>query len=252
MLRELFVVALVIVGLFAIIAPAIRAAREASRRHECANHLKSVALALQAYHDNCRGLPPSRFANDDGAPLHSWRSMIMPYLEAGPFYHIYSFDEPWDGPLNNRIVIGDPVTYPEKHGGITTAVFARPATYHCPSATQRPADRTSQVVITGPGTIFPADNVGLKFADITDGLSNTLLVGEMDPPTIHWLEPRDLEFAKLPLQINSRSRPCLSSGHPGGVNAAMADGSVHFLSNEMAPNQVRTLLLIDDATMAKP
>jgi prepilin-type processing-associated H-X9-DG protein len=172
----------------------------------------------------------------------------MPYLESSSFYAIYSFKEPWDGPTNNRIILGQPITYREKGGALVTEVVRSPPVFQCPSATPPVKDDTSYVVVTGTHTLFPTDNVSVQFAQVMDGTSATLLVGEMDPPTIHWLEPRDLEFAKLPLQINARSRPCLSSGHGSGINAAMADGSVQFLPASTSAATLRSYLLISDAT----
>jgi prepilin-type processing-associated H-X9-DG protein len=228
-LRELFVLTAVIGGVLAIIVPAMRVAREEARKSICAGHFKQIALAHHNYHDINQQFAPSRYVTADGTPQHSWRVLLAPFIESGPFYSQYRLDEPWNGPTNKQL-IGPEWPW-----------------HHCPSATQPTKNNTNYILVTGPRTIFPLDNLSLTFKDITDGLSNTLLVGEMDPPAIHWLEPRDLDFATLPLQINSRSRPCLSSRHGKGINAAMADGSLIFLDSSTPAATLKSYLLIDDA-----
>jgi prepilin-type processing-associated H-X9-DG protein len=230
-LRELLVVMTIFAGLLAWIVPRIREARERARQSMCAGHFKQLAIAFHNYHDTWRRLPPARYTAPDGTPMHSWRTLLAPFLESNSFYNKYRFDEPWNGPQNASL--SGSMTWP----------------WSCPSSNSRPGD-TNYILVTGPRTLFPADNRSRKFDDISDGLSNTLLVGEMDPPAIHWLEPRDLDFATLTLQLNSRNRPCLSSRHPKGINVALADGSVRLYNDTNSPAQLRSLILIDDAPRA--
>jgi hypothetical protein len=231
-LREVFVITAVIAGLFAFILPRIQVAREAARKSVCAGHFKGIAMALHNYHDTWRRLPPSRYVAEDGTPQHSWRVLFAPYIESGTLYSQYDLDEPWNGPMNGQLSGPD---WPW---------------HFCPSSTPPVGENANYVVVSGPRTIFPADNRSRKFDDISDGLSNTLLVGEMDPPAIHWLEPRDLDFATLTLQINSRNRPCLSSRHINGINIALANASIKFLKSSTPAPALRSYLLIDDAPRA--
>src|SRR6476469_182788 len=94
-LVKLLVVIAIIGVLVALLLPAVQAAREAARRMQCSNHLKQIGLALQNYHDTFGSLPPAYLADSQGKPIHSWRVLILPFLENTTLYDRYSFDEPW-------------------------------------------------------------------------------------------------------------------------------------------------------------
>ncbi len=85
---------------------------------------------------------------------------------------------------------------------------------------------------------------------MTDGLANTLAVTEATGLNIVWTEPRDAELGRNPLGINlagdetSASRGIASSWHEGLVNAAMADGSVRSLSENIDPQVLKALTTI--------
>src|SRR6476620_7242903 len=147
-LVELLVVIAIIGVLVALLLPAVQAAREAARRMQCSNHLKQIGLALQNYHDHYHSLPPAYVADADGKPMHSWRVLILPYLEQKALYDKYNFNEPWNGPNNSKL-----------HNEVVR-VFC------CPSRPGRQTNtETSYVVVTGPGTAWPADKP-ISFASI--------------------------------------------------------------------------------------
>jgi hypothetical protein len=207
-----------------------------AERALCQNNLKYIGLALHNYHDQYGCLPPAYVADEQGRPMHSWRVLILPFLELGDIHAQYNFDEPWDGPGNRRL--------------LTMKV---PSVFQCPEDTASPT-ATSYVVVVGPDTMWPGSTSG-KFADIADGTSNTLMVVEVAESGIHWMEPRDLELADLPMSVNPESGRGISSLHrveswrpkrPYGANAAMADGSAGMLPTELPPERLRALLIRDD------
>jgi prepilin-type processing-associated H-X9-DG protein len=104
-----------------------------------------------------------------------------------------------------------------------------PKVFACPStvfSTTPPAATTYQVLI-GPGTVFERPE-GIRFADMTDGTSNTLMVVESTDP-VPWTQPGGLAYTpEAPIKK-------LGNIHPGGFNAAFADGSVRFLKNSLDP-----------------
>ena len=77
-LVELLVVIAIIGVLVSLLLPAVQAAREAARRTQCTNHLKQMGLAVQTYHDARNGLPPGHI---NGSGHACWPVLIMPYME---------------------------------------------------------------------------------------------------------------------------------------------------------------------------
>jgi prepilin-type processing-associated H-X9-DG protein len=207
--------------LLALLLPAVQAAREAARRAQCTNNLRQISIAMQNYHDVWGTFPPAYLADENGKPMHSWRVLILPYLEANTTYSAYRFDEPWDGPNNSQLAA------------------SMPAAYRCPSdPTAGPASTTTNyAAITGPGTIFNADQ-GSPMSSIVDGTSNTLMIAETSGAGIHWMEPRDLDINQMTFRVNGSPNE-ISSKHPGGAQAAFADGSVRFLSDSIAAQTLR-------------
>ena len=162
--------------LVALLLPAVQAAREAARRTQCSNNLKQIALAFHNYHDTYGAFPPAYIPDENGQPKHSWRVLILPFLEQSPIYEQYNFDEPWNSP-NNMAVTSQAVPV-----------------YSCPSspAGSPGSTETSYMVIAGPGTVFDADKA-CKMSEIMDGTSNTLMVVEVKGTGVNWAEPKDLD-----------------------------------------------------------
>lgn len=154
--------------LVALLLPAVQAAREAARRAQCSNNLKQIALAFHNYHDTYKTFPPAYIPDKDGKPMHSWRVLILPFIEQQALYQRYNFNEPWDSP-----------------GNLAITNVAIPA-YCCPSCPQSAATpgatETNYMVITGPGTVFDGAK-GAKLRDIVDGsLIWTLAICNSRPP----------------------------------------------------------------------
>ena len=218
-----------IIGLLvALLLPATRTSKEAAPRLRCSNHLKQIGLALQNYHDDHGSLPPSYIADSSGQPLHSWRVLILPYLEQKPLYDKYDFSEPWNGPNNSRL-----------HGEIVE-VFC------CPSRPkQQSKTETSYVAVVGAKTAWPNERA-IAYADIADQTSDTILIVELGQSRIHWMEPRDLNLAQMPMAVNPAHVQGISSPHPNVALALFADGHTFGLSKNTPPEIIRRLLTIAD------
>lgn len=209
--------------LAALLLPAVQAAREAARRAQCTNNLKTIGLAMQNYADVYGAFPPAYLADENGKPKHSWRVLLLPYLEQQPLYDRYDFDEPWDGPNNRQL------------GALMPKAFACPS--HAPGGAVNTT--TSYAAISGPGTLFEADTSS-SIASVTDGLSHTLMVAEATGAGIHWMEPRDLDVTAMTFKINGSPND-ISGEHPGIAQAVLGDGSCHALQSALDAETLRIL-----------
>lgn len=220
---------------------AIRVVMDANRpclRCKCVKNLKQIGLALYNYQEAYGSLPPAYLADSDGKPLHSWRVLILPFLEQPPVedtpgawrprgWRDYRYDEPWDGP-NNR-----------------SLVAPTPSFYLCPAHTDAEGrGLTSYVVVVGPRTAFP----GGRPSTITvprDGTSDTILVVESSNSSILWTEPRDLDWDWMSFQLDDPSRPSISSLHPAGSVVLQGDAGTETLQRSISSATVRARLTID-------
>jgi prepilin-type processing-associated H-X9-DG protein len=194
----------------------------ASQRSQCINNLKQLAIALHMYESQYGTLPPPYVADRFGKPMHSWRVLLLPFLEQDQLYKQYRLDEPWDGPNNRKL-----------HKMVVSV-------YQCPF---EPGPSTSYLAVVGPGTPWnPKRPLSLGFKD---GNSNTILLVESHNTGIHWMEPRDLHLSQMNPQLNGAEGQGISSPHEGGASVAFADGSVHFLPNTLTAEELRALLTAD-------
>jgi prepilin-type processing-associated H-X9-DG protein len=199
--------------------------RQAYRRTQCKNNLKQIGLALHNYHDKFGRLPPAYIADENGRPMHSWRVLLLPYLEQTPLYEKYRFDEPWDGPHNRKLADTILAVYncpSDEHGGTGTTM-------------------TNYVAIVGTGTMWP-ENGTTDLRKVSDGTSMTLLVVEVANSGIHWMEPRDLHVLQMAPTINAKSGQGISSRHIGGAQVLFADGHVRFITDSLSGADLRALL----------
>ncbi|MBN2022443.1 MAG: DUF1559 domain-containing protein [Pirellulales bacterium] len=186
--------------------------REASRRSACCSTLRQIGIALHNYHDRYGSFPPVYVADANGRPMHSWRVLILPFLDQQALYDQYRFDEPWNGSHNRALA---------------EAIVRE---YVCPSRPGGDQLTTSYVAVTGSGTAWPGTR-GMSVKGIRDGLSRTILVVEVADSGIHWMEPHDATIEEV-LNAEGRSPAVPSSHHP-------FDGD-YFVRPEMAVGHVLT------------
>lgn len=288
-LVELLVVIAIIGILIGLLMPAVQAARESARRAHCTNNLKQLGLAFQNYHDALRQFPPAYIIQPGGGGLNgtpdaqtrdagpgwAWGMLLLPYMEQQAAYDAFDKNRPcWDAANG-------------------TAARNKQSGFLCPSAT---GDRGPFRVINGSGQTLATfgrshyvANVGQEepwgltlddysavadgplyrnsttsASDVTDGLSNTVFLGEHHPvlSSKTWVgvvpgalvcpTPRfafsDCDAAATLVQVHSgpasdeipsvihppNSPLChvcqMYSDHPPGCNVLLGDGSVRFVS----------------------
>ncbi|EAQ77574.1 hypothetical protein DSM3645_08241 [Blastopirellula marina DSM 3645] len=200
----------------ALLLPAVQQARAAARRMSSTNNMKQIGLALHNYADTYGSFPPAYLADEDGTPMHSWRVLILPFLEQQMLYSQYDFDEPWDGP-NNRLLMSQ-----------------MPETYNDPTVTSPGEGATSYQALSDANTIL-SEATNTRIMDITDGTSNTAMVVANTGAMVPWLRPVDTNVDAFVQGIPFENGPV------GGTQILMADGSVHFISENTAPQTLHDI-----------
>jgi prepilin-type N-terminal cleavage/methylation domain-containing protein/prepilin-type processing-associated H-X9-DG protein len=271
-LIELLVVVAIIGVLIGLLAPAVQRVRESANRIKCANNLRQIAVACQSYHDANRVFPPGYLATasyPDTSPGWGWGAFILPYIEQDPVWKQLDLTRPvQDSPAIQQMVsiyLCPSDLYPTgpfliTDGGLTPIAQAAPSSY---AATVGPdADDVDDP--TGQGVFYR--NSRTRMTDITDGTSQTAIIGERA-----WCQTNGIWAGSIPGGITragamnpwtnaTAPAPCLilahnnyiniktdadgglddfSSNHLNGANIAFADGSVHFIRSITGDGQDR-------------
>ncbi|MCE5266434.1 MAG: DUF1559 domain-containing protein [Planctomycetaceae bacterium] len=230
--------------LFPLLVPAMASVRPVARRMQCANNMKQLALALHSYRQAHGCFPPAYVADKNGKPMHSWRVLILPYLELESLYKQYDFNEPWDGP-NNKKLLAD-----------------CPRAFACPSdmvANGQVTSETSYVAVVGANAAWQGDKPQ-TVGNFGDSSFQTIMLVEATDAGIQWTEPRDLSLdaAQTPSTPTPRVRVLSRHGcvkdffftYPRtGANVAMADASVRYLPPDaLTPKVLPELLRVGGCT----
>jgi prepilin-type N-terminal cleavage/methylation domain-containing protein/prepilin-type processing-associated H-X9-DG protein len=201
-LIELLVVIAIIAILIGLLLPAVQKVREAAARMKCSNNLKQIGLALHNHHDSRGVLPPG--ASADKAPWRnggtaddnwgsSWMVHILPYIEQDNIFRQWQFfgQSGWQSANNNALIRGNPV--PIYRCPSSPLPEINPYTTTLPGSGGAGTMYTSYVAIGGSyldagvrtfGTNIYSDqgamsgNTKVKLTEISDGTSNTMLIGE--------------------------------------------------------------------------
>jgi prepilin-type N-terminal cleavage/methylation domain-containing protein/prepilin-type processing-associated H-X9-DG protein len=274
-LIELLVVLAIFAVLAALLLPAVQKARALANRIRCANHLKQIGVACHAYHDAAGSFPSGYRACHHPDPLATnpgwgWAAYLLPYLEQQNLYNRIDFHLPIESPVNEarqtvvRIYLcpsdpGVPDVFPVLDAAGKVVTQAAPISY---GACFGSGDLDE---VPGPKEgVFYRDS-RVRLTDITDGTSNTLVIGDrawshamapwagaIDQAVLHGGPLNRWRFspaavypsANFPLiQAHSVNDTADSDGslddffsqHFGGVNVLFADGGVHFLHQQIDP-----------------
>jgi len=304
-LIELLVVIAIIAVLIGLLLPAVQKVREAAQRTQCMNSLKQIGLGLHNHHDANSAFPAAckysyQPTQTPPAVIHSWAVYTLPYLEQSALYQQYNFakglyDDPNASVIKTRLAVfqcpasPDPVrmeaipvpnnVLPGVPGGtlvasagdfsVTTGILGRGwdviVGNNPPSAGDRDGVLQSSLN-PPPPTVQPS--FPSKIADVSDGTSNTIIIGEVaGRPTVYqgrtpvtnppmteggaWGDPFNGEnwFAGSLYDGTGAQGPCLVNCtnltgrglyafHSSGVNVVLADGSVRHISASITPKVV--------------
>jgi prepilin-type N-terminal cleavage/methylation domain-containing protein/prepilin-type processing-associated H-X9-DG protein len=261
-LIELLVVLAIIGVLIGLLLPAVQKIREAAARTQCVNNLKQIGLALQNYHDTAHSFAPGYISNYDSAgndtgPGWGWASVILPEMEQQNLYAGIQFDQPIEAAVNSGVRVMPIKSYLCPSDAAPPTWTARrydaagnPVATICDvaSANYLGVFGVTEPGVDGEGVFFRNSHV--RIADITDGTSQTIMVGEraysLAPAT--WVgavtnaEVFPYNSSNMVLGHTGESRgPAVpvdinnfSSRHSGGVNFVFADGHVQFLTSSVS------------------
>jgi hypothetical protein len=241
--------------------PAVQAAREAARRIDCRNNCKQIGLALHAYHDVYRQLPAGWIAHPNtGEPGWGWATHILPFLEQINLHAQIQLNLPIADSSNQIVRETSLSVYrcvSDGRGNDPLVLLAEEATgnslFKVARANYVGAFGTLEIEddpFAGDGVLF--QNSNLRFADVTDGLSNTIFVGErcsrIDGST--WTGAvEDAEEGLVRIVASSDHVPNhpaahfddFSSFHPTGAHFTLGDGSVRMLADTIDLDVYRAL-----------
>ena len=179
----------------ALVLPAVQAARTAARRLETMNNMKQLGIAMLNWHDTYGALPAMFNVEKEGKRLLSWRVHLLPFLGHIPLYGQFRLNEPWDSEHNKKLIPLMPAFYrsPLSAPGAGKTNY-RAVTLPDAAGAMRPparAGKPSNLPVSQKDGLF-----GHRFADITDGLEQTILLVEVgDDKAVIWTKPEDLLFS---------------------------------------------------------
>lgn len=201
-----------------VMVPAVDKTRAAATRVKSQNNLKQIALAMHNINSETGAFPAHAiYTKDKRKPLLSWRVAVLPYLEQEALYKQFKLDEPWDSDDNKKLIAKMP------------AVFL--------DADAPPAGEPGQThyqVFVGGGAGFRLDTKGTKIFDITDGVSQTIMVATA-ANSVTWTKPEDLTYAP------GKPLPKLGFGDKP-FSVAMFDGSVRSIEQKTPQRVLRALI----------
>ncbi|ADB17963.1 protein of unknown function DUF1559 [Pirellula staleyi DSM 6068] len=262
-LVELLVVIAIIGVLVALLLPAVQAAREAARASQCKNNLRQVAIALHNHHDTFGAMPAGwNGASPEEGPGWGWNAAILPQMEQKPLFDRIQFGVSIADPASQSIretvipsllcpsdahpkqfMIGGGEEEHEHEEGEHHNIDEGPALFQMARSNYPGVFGSLEIEDAAPagdGMFFFRSTT--RFADVTDGTSNTLMAGERHSKlggsvwagmvegsaeamarvvgiSDHTPNHRDAHFDDF------------SSYHPSGVHFALADASVRRFSD---------------------
>jgi hypothetical protein len=217
-----------------IVVSHLRVVREANWDLESLKRLAAIGLALESYHQANDCYPPAYLLDKDGKPAHSWRVLLLPYLEYEDLYQRYDFEEPWNGPHNRLLASEIPLEY--------CSPLITPEEYDSPFEDTQNAS-TPYLAIVGPETAWPGAKP-LKTEDIQHRGDTVIRLIEAANSNVNWMEPRDITYKQASAGITSGGKPRIKSYHAGHLPVLLLSSEVVMLPLNMSRDIFRAMLTV--------
>jgi prepilin-type N-terminal cleavage/methylation domain-containing protein len=281
-LVELLVVIAIIGVLVALLLPAVQAAREAARRMQCSNNVKQIMLSMHHFHDAYLVLPPGAVRPSATTPVHDkfsiprttvthgWAAFLLPFMEQRPLADKYRWDLDWKDMGNRQVtephlkVFICPSTPDGKRLDTQSSISASASDYGIVNGINGGPLNTGGWIDTGsfnaPEGVMKVNEL-LRFAEISDGTSNTFWLDECAGRPKRYRRGQKLvaglqtslnasAFSESnehiihgavmagspqngPYAINATNEDEMYSFHPAGMLAGFGDGSIRFLQENI-------------------
>lgn len=218
------------VGAALVIVPGIREARdqarEAARRTQSKNNLRQIGIALHNYHDTYATFPPGGVYGEDETGYIGWQTSILPFVDQAPLFDALDTDVPWTDPANRP------------YYSTVLDVYVHPAS----TDSRVNAEGLALSHYAGNSQIF-GPNSHTTARDISDGMSNTVMAGEVASGFKPWGDPDNVRDPAAGMRVG----PDTFSGPPpqNGTNFLLCDGSVRFVSSDVNPDVLRAIATPD-------
>lgn len=217
-----FAVAALVAIAVVMLLPMFARSRVIGQQYQCKQNLDRLMTAMHAYNDDHGHFPPAFTTDEDGRRLHSWRTLLLPYLDQKSLYQSIDLRKPWDDPANALA------------RGVTLKVFV------CPAAELEPGLTTYKGLV-GPTAFFPDDGS----TRTTDNMvtSKTLAIVEVSPErAVHWMDPAHEDGVDFLLKRYKAS----DTSH-FAVPGVCADGSSINISRSADEEDLKSLLDIGNS-----
>ena len=213
LLKVLIAVGIVLL-IFAFMSPGIRNTSEVRRRVSFHNNLRLLTFALHNYHDTYGSFPPAYTMDEQGNRLHSWRTLILPYLEEKELYDAIDLTKPWDDPAN-------------------AFALRKPILSYQSLSPETELHETTILGIAVKGGIFSTSNP-VSLDQVTDDHARTLIAIEVPLEyAVPWMQPTDADE-----NILKSISPEANFAFRGMVHTLLVNGSCYNIGLNQSTNTI--------------
>ena len=182
LLLKVLIFLVILIVLFLLLLPFFQHAHDTSPRYSTKNSLKLIGLALHNYHDIYGSFPPAYTVDEQGNRLHSWRTLLLPYLDEEELYDAIDLTKPWDDPANAETL----KTFIPCYSNPVNNFYELGIEHH-----------TTFLGVASEGGFFQGPQAR-RLNEIADGDSKTWAVIEVEANhSVPWFSPYDAEAPYL-------------------------------------------------------